>query len=358
MCEYISGFRRKALSVSAIAAGAMIAGVVFLEPASSAPVAGQAVEAIPDAELINKSNRVKVVIVRGTAVTSGDRIITDAKGLVQLIFSDQTRLVVGPKSSLVIESYLLRSKNSANNFTVRALGGSFRMITGNSRKQAYRIKTPTATIGVRGTEFDFTVQRDGTTEVVLFSGAATVCGDNGSCQILNRACSMVQAVPRRNVRKIEDRVTRVNQITRNFPYVLSQSRLRREFRVSLSGCDLTRPPQDRDRIQQERIRDARVAPTPVTPPEPSTLSVTITGPRAGGAQATVNFNGGRPSVNVSTENAGRGLTANQAATQGGSAAGGLTDSLSGGLGTNVEVRGVGSVGRNTGFDFNGGSPLN
>lgn len=349
MREYFLGLRRKALSAGAIAAGAIVAGAVFPGPAVSAPVAGQAVDAVPDAELVSK--KVKVVIVRGTAVTSGDRIVTDAKGLVQLVFSDDTRLVVGPRSSLVIESYLLRSNNSANDFTVRVLGGSFRMITGNSRKQAYRIKTPTATIGVRGTEFDFSVQRDGTTQVVLFNGSATVCGDNGSCQILNRACSMVQAAPKRDVRKIEDKTTRANQINQNFPHVLSQYRLRREFRVSLSGCELTRPPREKDRFQQERVRDARVAPTPPpTPAEPSALSVTITGPRSGDAAATVDFNGGRPSVDTSTQNAGSGLT--------GSQGGSLAGSLSGGLGTNVEVRGVGSVGRNTGFEFNGGSPLN
>lgn len=296
MFTFLPGLRLAALACGVLATGVLAAGQAY-----AAPVAGKAVDARPDAELSN--SRVKVVIVSGTAVTQGDRITTDARGLVQLLFSDETRLVVGPRSSLVIESYLLRASNRANSFSIRALGGSFRMITGKSRKQAYKITTPTATIGVRGTEFDFTVQRSGMTEVVLFSGEATVCGRNGGgCKVLNGRCSMVQAAPRRSVAYVQDRRLRANALRTNFPYVASQQPLRRDFRVSLRGCDLIAP-RERDNIQRERVRDAAApaAPAPAPAADQPTISVTVDGPFGGETRGTADLRGGgRPSVSVET----------------------------------------------------------
>ena len=151
-------------------------------PAFAAQVAGNAVKVRPEATLSNPEGTITLRV--GMDVAMGDRIKTDNKGQVQLVFSDSTRLVVGPGSSLVIEAYLLRSENRANNFTIRALGGSFRMITGKSKKKAYKIKTPTATIGVRGTSFDFTVQTNGT-GLVLFNGQAELCRIGGECRIMD-----------------------------------------------------------------------------------------------------------------------------------------------------------------------------
>jgi hypothetical protein len=193
----------------------------------------------------------------------GDRIKTDSRGEVQLVFSDETRLVVGRNSSLVIEAYLLRSKTRVNNFTVRALGGTFRMITGKSQKSAYKIKTPTATIGVRGTSFDFTVRRGGETGLVLFEGQARICGRSGGCQTLKRSCSIAEAPRRKNVRVLHETRDRAARIKRDFPYVKSQRSLRRDFRVRTTGCS---------------DMDARLDPKDRTPSAPQTRQASISAP--------------------------------------------------------------------------------
>src|SRR5690606_39715531 len=78
------------------------------------------------------------VLVVGSDVSVGERIVTGPSGRVQLLFQDQTRIVVGPRSTLVIESYLLNG-NQTNRFAVDALAGTFRFISGNSPKSAYSI---------------------------------------------------------------------------------------------------------------------------------------------------------------------------------------------------------------------------
>ena len=42
---------------------------------------------------------------------------------------------------------------------IRLTSGAFRFVTGNSEKTAYKITTPLATIGVRGTTLDILSQR-------------------------------------------------------------------------------------------------------------------------------------------------------------------------------------------------------
>src|SRR6478672_419869 len=135
---------------------------------------GRAVEVLPDVVATRAGTSRTLVALQ--PIFMGDRIQTGSSGQAQLLFADNTRLVVGPGSSLLIEKYLLQnaSTSTVSNFSVNALRGSFRFITGDSPKPSYAIKTPTATIGIRGTEFDLAVRPDGQTQFVLLSGQATV----------------------------------------------------------------------------------------------------------------------------------------------------------------------------------------
>lgn len=96
-------------------------------------------------------------LAQGASVSMGDAITTDASGQVQLLFQDETRIAIGVNSHLVVESILFDSANTASEFTVSAVEGAFRFLSGNSAKSAYSLRTPNGTMGIRGTEFDFTV---------------------------------------------------------------------------------------------------------------------------------------------------------------------------------------------------------
>lgn len=125
-------------------------------------------------------------LTKGTTVFLGDRVMTDSEGTAQLLFKDGTRMVVGPNSELMLDAFVFRSAAAENQFAVRALGGAFRFISGNSPKDAYLIHTPSATMGVRGTKFDISVAPD-ETSVLLYEGTAAVCGNNAGCTIATGA---------------------------------------------------------------------------------------------------------------------------------------------------------------------------
>src|SRR5690606_9154446 len=108
-------------------------------------------------QALARTDTIERVLIVGDNISVGETLTTGAEGQVQIIFADDTHMVVGPNSSLLIQTYLMRNDGTAQNLTVNALAGSFRFISGHSPKPAYRINTPTAAIAVRGTAFDIIV---------------------------------------------------------------------------------------------------------------------------------------------------------------------------------------------------------
>lgn len=129
-------------------------------------------------------------LVAGSDIFMGDRIVTGDSGQVQIKFTDGTELVVGPHSSLVIDTYLIRNDGSIGKLAVNMLAGSFRFVTGKSAKEAYLITTPSGTIGVRGTAFDVFVGADGTVRVLRYRGTVILCTAANTCAQLSESCEL------------------------------------------------------------------------------------------------------------------------------------------------------------------------
>lgn len=213
---------------------------LFLLTAVYAAGEGTAVGVKPDA--VSQSGGAQRVLVVGADVSVGDKVVTGPTGLVQLLFADQTRLVVGPGSALEIESYLLGG-NGADRFAVNALAGTFRFISGISPKSAYSIDTPSASIAVRGTEFDMTVG-GGRTYALLYQGALTQCqGDN--CVDLQARCD-IAVTGGRTADLLGWSDERHPAAAANFPLPNIQSALQREFRVSGAQACLSPPARGQD----------------------------------------------------------------------------------------------------------------
>lgn len=209
--------------------------VLLLAGASSALAAsstGTALDVDPSARIEDKQGARTLVV--GSDVFIGDRVVTDAKGLVQIRFSDKTKLVVGPGSSLVIEDYLLRDDGSGGKFAIDALSGTFRFITGGAPKDRYQITTPTGTVGVRGTAFDFNVRADHFS-LLLFHGAVQMCNKAGKCVTVDDVCDVGMAdLSDARLLGNTDSFTGAERTSMRgmFPYAVSESSLLGSFRVA------------------------------------------------------------------------------------------------------------------------------
>lgn len=91
----------------------------------------------------------------GNAVHASERIRTGADSTTQLLFADQTNLTVGPRSDVTLDRYVYDPTQSVGDVAVGLSSGALRFVSGQQDPRSYQIRTPVATIGVRGTIVDF-----------------------------------------------------------------------------------------------------------------------------------------------------------------------------------------------------------
>jgi hypothetical protein len=100
-------------------------------------------------------------LVTSAEVFQGDQINTSADAELLLRMTDGTVIAMRPNSNLIVSEYHFDKNDSNNdNIFVRLLKGGLRTVTGAIGKknpQKVRFSTPTATIGIRGTDFEIAV---------------------------------------------------------------------------------------------------------------------------------------------------------------------------------------------------------
>lgn len=165
----------------------------------------------------------------GSAVYENDRLQT-GRGNIQIVFIDNTKLVVGPNSTLVIDRFLMRGGKSTQKFSVDALRGTFRFISGNMAKSAYDIQAGNATIGIRGTAFDFSSGRESL--VAVLEGRVRLCA-SGECEVIPDNCGVGRA-RRNDVDALGGRAK--GRALRTLPYIIDQGTLARPFRLNTQSC--------------------------------------------------------------------------------------------------------------------------
>ena len=118
-----------------------------------------------------------IVAEEGVTVDQGDLLQTTASGLIHVLMTDETKFVVGPGTSISIDTALIGGDGGTfESLAVGMTGGLLRMISGNSANEAYQLSTPAATMGIRGTAFDTCLVRDHF--LVVHDGIVRTCPRN------------------------------------------------------------------------------------------------------------------------------------------------------------------------------------
>lgn len=131
-------------------------------------------------------------VAQGDDVFLDELIRTAGASAAKLQFVDETKLSLGPLASVKLDSYVFNPDRTAKAMAVTMTKGAMRWVSGISPSAAYKITTPQATIGVRGTIFDLVADGRRTT-VVLQEGAIEVCtsGARRTCKVLSRRGDMI-----------------------------------------------------------------------------------------------------------------------------------------------------------------------
>lgn len=131
----------------------------------------------------------------GHRVHRDELIRTGAQAQVELKLDDNTKLALGPDAELRLDEFAVGGGSDARSIAVRLLKGTLRFLTGRHPSESYKIETPSATIGVRGTVFDLYISPQGETFVLLHKGEVEVCSRGQNCRPHRRVGRIVQVTP-------------------------------------------------------------------------------------------------------------------------------------------------------------------
>ncbi len=92
----------------------------------------------------------------GTPVHLGSTLQTGAKGSLGVTFRDETMMSFGPNTELTVDEYLYSPDKRDGKLGTRLAKGTLNYVSGaiaRVKPEAVQARTPTGTIGVRGTHF-------------------------------------------------------------------------------------------------------------------------------------------------------------------------------------------------------------
>lgn len=105
-------------------------------------------------EIQRGSERLPVKV--GTGLRTADVLVTGADGSAGVTFTDNSLVSVGPNSVFAIDKYRFDTTTHAGEFEGNLRRGRLAAVSGKMVKQSpesMKIRTPSAIMGVRGTEF-------------------------------------------------------------------------------------------------------------------------------------------------------------------------------------------------------------
>jgi ferric-dicitrate binding protein FerR (iron transport regulator) len=105
------------------------------------------------------STETPAVLRAGIDVFSNEIVKTAEESAALLVFQDKTELSIGADSEIVLDKFVFDPDPNKSAVAVSILSGVARFSTGVLPKSAYTIRTPSATMSVRGTTLVITVQQ-------------------------------------------------------------------------------------------------------------------------------------------------------------------------------------------------------
>ncbi|MBX9592451.1 MAG: FecR family protein [Hyphomonadaceae bacterium] len=129
----------------------------------------------------------------GFRVHHSELLQTGPQAQAELKLDDNTKIALGPQAELRLDEFAVGAGSDSTAIALRLLKGTLRFLTGKNASESYKIETPSATIGVRGTIFDVYIGPGGDAFILLHQGEVEICARGGACRPHRQVGSVVQA---------------------------------------------------------------------------------------------------------------------------------------------------------------------
>ncbi len=159
----------------------LILGAFAVQATPATPVARVAMS-VGEAKRLNTAGQEEALKV-GTSLVAGDRVRTGSDSVAILVFSDEGRISLRADSELLIRHYQIDPAGVKTRIELELIKGTLRQISGNGSRtlpESYRLNTPVAVIGVRGTDFLAKTNGDAV-EVFVHEGKIILTPSQGAC---------------------------------------------------------------------------------------------------------------------------------------------------------------------------------
>jgi hypothetical protein len=114
---------------------------------------------------------------KGDAVAFQEELETADNSAALIRFIDDSTLTLGAKSKVLIDAFVFDPAKAEGNALINLSIGTLRYVTGEMPKGKTVIKTPTATLVLRGTDVTVHVHPDGTTDARVDEGSVDAHND-------------------------------------------------------------------------------------------------------------------------------------------------------------------------------------
>ena len=174
----------------------LITTLLLLSPINSLAGIGKVTEQTGPTEILR--NKKSIPSSLNTGVEMNDTVST-AKAKAELTFEDKTTVKLTEHSKMIIDDFVYDPKKGSGKLALNMALGTARYASGQIAKnnpQQVAIKTPTASIAVRGTDFSMTVDELGRSLIMLLPS----CDPKGGCvtgaiEVSNLAGVVILDVP-------------------------------------------------------------------------------------------------------------------------------------------------------------------
>lgn len=126
----------------------------------------------------------------GSDVYLNEVVRTGLSGKAELLFADRTNLTVASVTTIRLDKFVYDPNGGSGKVVLEVTAGAFRFITGVMPSRNYEIRTPVATMGIRGTEFIVVVGSDGE-KIQLLKGQMIVNTISGEVVDLKDPCKVL-----------------------------------------------------------------------------------------------------------------------------------------------------------------------
>ena len=162
--------------------GLLLAALAVASTAAAAEPAGR-ILSIEGAPQVERDGAAPVELRRSDPVFVGD-IIRTGEGRAKIMFEDNSLMTLDRNTDLRITEFLFRKKSQQRESMFDLLQGRAKALVSQffSSREDFRVRTPTAVAGVRGTHFlvEALGGEGGESKVTVFSGAVGVSDEDGN----------------------------------------------------------------------------------------------------------------------------------------------------------------------------------